>query len=183
MLAWWQVKYLTDEFIAKNMDAVVPEHEELLKKSSNEFIAAMFPDNPEAAGAPTKGPKFTSIGKSFKVGMPGAGLSCTVQVCLRSTGDLLRATAKGPRSSRCVLFCSFHCRVQASHLFAEALYCLRVVCPGSQQQLGLLMETLNATEPHYIRCIKPNSKSRPMLFEKLSVMEQLRSGVRNPMSP
>jgi len=60
-----QVKYLTDEFIAKNMDAVVPEHEELLKKSSNAFIAAMFPEAAEATAA--KGPKFNSIGKSFKV--------------------------------------------------------------------------------------------------------------------
>ncbi|KAG2654452.1 protein OPAQUE1 [Panicum virgatum] len=43
-------------------------------------------------------------------------------------------------------------------------------------QLQALMETLNSTEPHYIRCVKPNSANRPQLFENQSVLHQLRCG-------
>lgn len=41
------------------------------------------------------------------------------------------------------------------------------------------METLNQTEPHYIRCVKPNSLNRPQKFENLSILHQLRCGVSN----
>ncbi|CAI7763928.1 unnamed protein product, partial [Closterium sp. NIES-54] len=110
-----RVKYSTTDFISKNLDAVVSEHEALLQKSTDPFVAALFPVAPEEVkegggkgGKATT--KFASLGKSFKL------------------------------------------------------------------QLAQLMETLNRTEPHYIRCIKPNSKSRPALFEKSMVVEQLRSG-------
>ncbi|KAM7275184.1 hypothetical protein ACFE04_017050 [Oxalis oulophora] len=45
-----------------------------------------------------------------------------------------------------------------------------------KQQLQALMETLNSTEPHYIRCVKPNSFNRPHKFENISVLHQLRCG-------
>ncbi|KAK9131389.1 hypothetical protein Sjap_011876 [Stephania japonica] len=45
-----------------------------------------------------------------------------------------------------------------------------------KQQLQALMETLNTTEPHYIRCVKPNSLNRPQKFENQSVLHQLRCG-------
>nr|CAB3451247.1 unnamed protein product [Digitaria exilis] len=43
-------------------------------------------------------------------------------------------------------------------------------------QLQALMETLNSTEPHYVRCVKPNSANQPQLFENQSVLHQLRCG-------
>lgn len=43
-------------------------------------------------------------------------------------------------------------------------------------QLQQLMETLNSTEPHYIRCVKPNNLLQPAIFENASVMQQLRCG-------
>lgn len=47
-----------------------------------------------------------------------------------------------------------------------------------RKQLALLMDTLRATEPHYIRCIKPNQLKQPRLFQGQAVLEQLRcSGV------
>ncbi|RCV16773.1 hypothetical protein SETIT_3G164800v2 [Setaria italica] len=40
------------------------------------------------------------------------------------------------------------------------------------------METLSSTEPHYIRCIKPNNNLKPTTFENINVLQQLRcSGV------
>ncbi|KAL9258819.1 OPAQUE1-like protein [Drosera capensis] len=45
-----------------------------------------------------------------------------------------------------------------------------------KQQLQALMETLNSTEPHYVRCVKPNSLNRPQIFENQSILHQLRCG-------
>ena len=45
-------------------------------------------------------------------------------------------------------------------------------------QLDSLMRTLRATQPHYIKCVKPNTSKAAKLFEAGLVMEQLRySGV------
>ncbi|EMS55825.1 Myosin-J heavy chain [Triticum urartu] len=45
-------------------------------------------------------------------------------------------------------------------------------------QLHELMETLSSTEPHYIRCVKPNNLLKPATFDNINVLQQLRcSGV------
>lgn len=41
-------------------------------------------------------------------------------------------------------------------------------------QLDELMATLRSTHPHYIKCIKPNSKKKSHIFEAQLVMQQLR---------
>ncbi|CAM0882389.1 unnamed protein product [Alopecurus aequalis] len=47
-----------------------------------------------------------------------------------------------------------------------------------KMQLHELMETLSSTEPHYIRCVKPNNVLKPAIFENTNVLQQLRcSGV------
>ena len=38
------------------------------------------------------------------------------------------------------------------------------------------MDTLNACEPHYIRCIKPNPKGTPGILDGQYSLEQLRAG-------
>ncbi|XP_019461246.1 PREDICTED: myosin-6-like [Lupinus angustifolius] len=45
-----------------------------------------------------------------------------------------------------------------------------------KQQLISLLETLSATEPHYIRCVKPNNLLKPGIFENKNVLQQLRCG-------
>ncbi|KAL2340088.1 hypothetical protein Fmac_008028 [Flemingia macrophylla] len=45
-----------------------------------------------------------------------------------------------------------------------------------KQQLQSLLETLNAIEPHYIRCVKPNNLLKPGIFENNNVLQQLRCG-------
>ncbi|CAL0309813.1 unnamed protein product [Lupinus luteus] len=47
---------------------------------------------------------------------------------------------------------------------------------AGDQQLQALIETLNATEPHYIRCVKPNNLLKPAIFENKNVLLQLRCG-------
>ncbi|CAG0912683.1 unnamed protein product [Notodromas monacha] len=48
---------------------------------------------------------------------------------------------------------------------------------GSQfrDSLNLLMQTLNTTDPHYVRCIKPNDHKQPFCFEPLRAQQQLRA--------
>eukprot|EP01117_Protostelium_nocturnum_P017407 TRINITY_DN7085_c1_g5_i3.p1 TRINITY_DN7085_c1_g5~~TRINITY_DN7085_c1_g5_i3.p1 ORF type:complete len:1433 (-),score=309.06 TRINITY_DN7085_c1_g5_i3:27-4325(-) len=49
---------------------------------------------------------------------------------------------------------------------------------GSQfrESLNQLMDNIKTTSPHYIRCIKPNTQKKPLVFDKLLVLGQLRSG-------
>ncbi|KAK8930678.1 hypothetical protein KSP39_PZI016534 [Platanthera zijinensis] len=102
-----EVQYQSEQFLDKNKDYVVAEHQELLSASKCPFIADLFPSLPEET---SKSSKFSSIGARFKL------------------------------------------------------------------QLQSLMETLNSTEPHYIRCVKPNNLLKPSIFESVNVMQQLRCG-------
>ncbi|XP_057216425.1 unconventional myosin-Vb isoform X1 [Triplophysa rosa] len=44
-----------------------------------------------------------------------------------------------------------------------------------RNSLHLLMETLNATTPHYVRCIKPNDFKEPFIFDSKRAVQQLRA--------
>ncbi|KAG9136116.1 hypothetical protein Leryth_003734 [Lithospermum erythrorhizon] len=101
------VTYQTEQFLEKNKDYVVGEHQALLGASRCSFVAGLFPPLPEES---SKTSKFSSIGSIFK------------------------------------------------------------------QQLQSLLETLSATEPHYVRCVKPNNLLRPSIFENQNVLQQLRCG-------
>ncbi|CAJ1976262.1 unnamed protein product [Sphenostylis stenocarpa] len=102
-----EVLYQSDQFLDKNKDYVVPEHQDLLSASKCSFVSGLFPPLPEET---SKSSKFSSIGSRFKL------------------------------------------------------------------QLQSLMETLNSTEPHYIRCVKPNNLLKPAIFENNNIMQQLRCG-------
>ncbi|TKY61359.1 Myosin-11 protein [Spatholobus suberectus] len=97
----------SDQFLDKNKDNVVPEHQDLLSASKCPFVAGLFPPFAEET---FKSSKFSSIGSRFKL------------------------------------------------------------------QLQQLMETLNSTEPHYIRCVKPNNLLKPAIFENVNIMQQLCCG-------
>ncbi|CAI5513551.1 unnamed protein product [Closterium sp. Naga37s-1] len=45
-----------------------------------------------------------------------------------------------------------------------------------KQQLAELMSTLSTTEPHYVRCVKPNAQNKAGIFENHNVLQQLRCG-------
>ncbi|XP_058085252.1 myosin-17-like isoform X2 [Magnolia sinica] len=103
-----EVAYQADQFLDKNKDYVVAEHQDLLNASKCSFVASLFPPLPELS---SKSSKFSSIGSRFKL------------------------------------------------------------------QLQSLMETLNSTEPHYIRCVKPNNVLKPAIFENANIIQQLRCGI------
>eukprot|EP00933_Yihiella_yeosuensis_P053397 TRINITY_DN5162_c1_g1_i1.p1 TRINITY_DN5162_c1_g1~~TRINITY_DN5162_c1_g1_i1.p1 ORF type:complete len:1220 (+),score=306.13 TRINITY_DN5162_c1_g1_i1:2-3661(+) len=45
-----------------------------------------------------------------------------------------------------------------------------------KDQLSSLMDVVDLTEPHFIRCIKPNPQNLPDIFDRKGVTEQLRYG-------
>eukprot|EP00268_Persea_americana_P053932 TRINITY_DN6144_c0_g1_i2.p1 TRINITY_DN6144_c0_g1~~TRINITY_DN6144_c0_g1_i2.p1 ORF type:complete len:1265 (-),score=311.33 TRINITY_DN6144_c0_g1_i2:689-4090(-) len=102
-----EVMYQSDQFLDKNKDYVVAEHQDLLSASKCLFVSGLFPPIPEET---TKSSKFSSIGSRFKL------------------------------------------------------------------QLQSLIDTLNSTEPHYIRCVKPNNLLKPSIFENVNIIQQLRCG-------
>ncbi|KAG9452106.1 hypothetical protein H6P81_005010 [Aristolochia fimbriata] len=102
-----EVLYQSDQFLDKNKDYVVPEHQDLLSASKCPFVSGLFPHVQDES---SKSTKFSSIGSRFKL------------------------------------------------------------------QLQSLMETLNSTEPHYIRCVKPNNLLKPAIFENVNILQQLRCG-------
>lgn len=59
-----QVTYQADQFLDKNKDYVVAEHQDLLNASSCPFVAGLFPPLPQETA---KSSKFSSIGSRFKV--------------------------------------------------------------------------------------------------------------------
>lgn len=63
-LAFYQVLYQSDQFLEKNKDYVVPEHQDLLNSSKCPFVAGLFPPLSEET---SKNSKFSSIGSRFKV--------------------------------------------------------------------------------------------------------------------
>ncbi|XP_010416014.1 PREDICTED: myosin-13 isoform X1 [Camelina sativa] len=101
------VTYQTEQFLEKNKDRVVAEHQALLGASRCTFIAGLFPPLMEDAN---KQSNSSSIASQFK------------------------------------------------------------------QQLASLIEGLNTTEPHYIRCVKPNNLLKPSIFENQNILQQLRCG-------
>lgn len=50
----------------------------------------------------------------------------------------------------------------------------RTVAQRHKEQLSSLMNQLNSTHPHFVRCILPNHKKRPKQFNGLLVLDQLR---------
>ena len=60
----FQVTYQTQQFLEKNKDYVVAEHQALLGASMCTFIAGLFPSLVEDASKQTK---FSSVASQFKV--------------------------------------------------------------------------------------------------------------------
>ncbi|XP_024543080.1 myosin-11 [Selaginella moellendorffii] len=60
--------------------------------------------------------------------------------------------------------------------FMKSSYKFSSIGTSFKQQLGFLMETLSSTQPHYIRCVKPNMFNKPGRFENPNVLQQLRCG-------
>eukprot|EP00545_Synedropsis_sp_CCMP1620_P000127 CAMPEP_0119012202 /NCGR_PEP_ID=MMETSP1176-20130426/6142_1 /TAXON_ID=265551 /ORGANISM="Synedropsis recta cf, Strain CCMP1620" /LENGTH=1668 /DNA_ID=CAMNT_0006965121 /DNA_START=239 /DNA_END=5245 /DNA_ORIENTATION=+ len=52
----------------------------------------------------------------------------------------------------------------------------KTVSQQFKQQLASLIETVEKTDPHYIRCLKPNDSAKPLVLVRKRLTEQLRYG-------
>lgn len=141
----------------KNKDYVVPEHQDLLSASKCSFVAGLFPPVAEETTKSAKSSKFSSIGSRFKV-------VTDLHILLTDFGELrifFILALTGLPSPYCFK------RMRKSDVLIKLV----------QLQLTSLMETLNSTEPHYIRCVKPNNQLKPAIFENVNILQQLRCGV------
>ncbi|XP_060092162.1 unconventional myosin-Vb isoform X5 [Heteronotia binoei] len=86
-------------------------------------------------------------GKDAKAGAPG-GKAPSSKVNIRSARPTVKAANKEHKKT-------------VGHQFRNSLH--------------LLMETLNATTPHYVRCIKPNDEKLPFSFDPKRAVQQLRA--------
>ncbi|KAH1192034.1 Myosin-11 [Glycine max] len=68
-----EVLYQSDQFLDKNKDYVVPEHQDLLSASKCSFVSGLFPPLPEET---SKSSKFSSIGSRFKGVLEAIRISC-----------------------------------------------------------------------------------------------------------
>ena len=121
------VQYDTNGFLEKNKDELPKETIDLLKSSTNSFIAQLGFELDEAGS-----PSSTS------------------------------ATSRTPASQKKVL------NRASSSLMRESV--------GSQfsSQLRELRTRIETTEPHYVRCLKPNDDLVPHQFNALVIADQLR---------
>ncbi|KAJ9533759.1 hypothetical protein QJQ45_026789 [Haematococcus lacustris] len=160
------VRYLTDNFMAKNKDFVVAEHAALLAGSQASTIAGLFAPAGHAAA-----------GNSSAHHTPGAqamhrSSSAAVVEALTHTPSHMHpahrygSAATLPAGGQSGAGGS---AVKSSFKFDSV---------GSQfkRQLADLMAALNAMQPHYVRCIKPNPSSRPGMFDANYVLQQLKCG-------
>lgn len=122
------VTYESDGFIEKNRDTVPDEHLEVLRVSSNAFLAEVL----EAASV-VRDKDTQAVGQKAGGGAP-AGRRVGVAVNKKPTlGGIFKSS------------------------------------------LIDLMQTINSTDVHYIRCIKPNEGKEAWKFEGPMVLSQLRA--------
>ncbi|NXA17056.1 MYO3B protein, partial [Ibidorhyncha struthersii] len=65
------------------------------------------------------------------------------------------------------------CYGRASHMMLWLAGLLIFLCPG-QHSLMMLMERMYSANPHFVRCIKPNSQKEPGVVDSQVVLLQLR---------
>eukprot|EP00927_Polykrikos_kofoidii_P033783 TRINITY_DN28629_c0_g1_i1.p1 TRINITY_DN28629_c0_g1~~TRINITY_DN28629_c0_g1_i1.p1 ORF type:complete len:1639 (-),score=351.19 TRINITY_DN28629_c0_g1_i1:61-4977(-) len=72
------------------------------------------------------------------------------------------------------LFEDLHAKLEADAQPAKGKKAASSVSSKFKSQLGALMSAINKTDPHFIRCIKPNPQNKPDIYDRKGVTEQLR---------
>ena len=143
------VTYSADGFWAKNRDEFPFAARELLQRSTNAFVEHLFKGD-------DRGNKTIFNFQTFDFDRD-------------SSSDLSSETRRATISRD---------RVDENELLSprSGKLPLKTVAKKFQAQLADLMARLSATQPHYIRCLKPNDGAEPFVFNQRRVAEQLRYG-------
>lgn len=140
-----RVEYQCLGFVEKNRDTVLEEQVQVLRSSSNGIVRQLILDEETIVGG--RSPAAAAAGSRSVVG--------TVP---RGGGSLM---VPGGASGR-----------QSNTMTKQNR---RTVGSQFRESLTLLMNTLNATTPHYVRCIKPNDSKESFVFEPRRAVQQLRA--------
>lgn len=146
------VTYEVEGFLEKNRDTVPDEHMALLQGTKNMFLKEVL----DAAFAATKAPDVAPPGSPTPSDSASGGGSRRSSVIPDPGRTSLISSTAGPKRPGGVT----RKPTQASIFKAS---------------LVNLMETLNVTNVHYIRCIKPNEQKRAWEFTPQQVLGQLRA--------
>ena len=173
-----QVSYKTQNFLDKNRDFVVAEHQALMQASSETFTHLLFPSDPDAVRAAALLSQCSSRAGSGANHLPRA---CCARKS-RTVSDLPGCAFELAHPCVCLTQFPRHTALHFASLLPIAAES-RAEDPGAQaakpggknigqgykfasvasrfkRQLAELMDALHTMEPHYIRCIKPNSFNR-----------------------
>lgn len=140
-----RVEYQCEGFVEKNRDTVLEEQVHVLRSSENVIVRQLILEEESIVGA--RSPAAAAAGSRSVVG--------TVP---RGGGNLL---TPGGAS-----------RTGSNTLTKQSR---RTVGSQFRESLTLLMNTLNATTPHYVRCIKPNDSKESFAFDPHRAVQQLRA--------
>lgn len=145
------VTYNMSGWIDKNRDELMPNVVTMMQRAGNAFVARELFAEPAAATAPAGAP-------------PAAAVA---------------AAASGGSSSPAPGFRSPTAGLSAAAFGGAASGQRRLTQAGAfRQQLDHLMAVLDASTPHFVRCIKPNGRKQPLSVDAPLVLQQLRySGV------
>jgi myosin-5 len=152
------VTYETQNFLDKNKDFVVAEHQQLLQDSSSAFISALF------AGEPVR----TLCGEE--------DIRAAAAMKPSSSQPPLLVPAADPTPRARTQVAEDADGNTPAKAAPRAAFKFNSVGSQFKRQLGELMAQLHTMEPHYVRCVKPNGLNRPGLFENSNALHQLRCG-------
>lgn len=186
------VTYDVDGFLEKNRDIVPEEHKTLLNESKNSFVKEIY----TADLTPTTPPSMVaSPSTSVATPTPSSKPTPFSPSALRSTHASPQSSSSmsiGTKASVDELSSAFnkvHVRSPSLSPWPPSSPNTNVGTPSIKKQptlggafkisLNNLMNTINETDTHYIRCIKPASQeTQSWSFDNQKVLSQLRaSGV------
>jgi myosin heavy subunit len=163
-------------FLDKNKDFSVPAHPVLLHKAANRFIKYLFSAaNKSSSGAPVAGSgggggdsrRGSSIGGRPSAGGGGGGGASSFQFVgvatqFKTSLKHLMETIGFDRPHICFAVNNTHTTHTVRHATRNTTR-HDTTC------------THRATQPHFVRCIKPNYEQMPNLFDKPRVLPPLYS--------
>uniref|UniRef100_A0A6B2KXX5 Myosin motor domain-containing protein n=1 Tax=Arcella intermedia TaxID=1963864 RepID=A0A6B2KXX5_9EUKA len=156
------VSYSAEDFVEKNRDTLNTDMENFMRKCTDALISSFFESEPEppkeslSLSAQEKYPDaLVSPRRSgfFGSRTPGPGSETSTP---RNSGYLSRSSTPTPQSAQKIV------------VKDKKTLSLRF-----KEDLGKLVDTLNSSGRHYVRCIKPNELKSSKEFHSKKVMEQL----------
>ncbi|RHY19641.1 hypothetical protein DYB25_006299, partial [Aphanomyces astaci] len=158
------VTYSTRGFCAKNKDSVPHEALVALTASSLDFVADLFddwhPHDPPSASSSSNTPLTNNNSGSNSRSFTGGRWSTPPP----STSFMRSSLGSRPPSSL----------LRSSVSLTTNNIMAATVVLTFKMQLSSLLATLNASHPHFVRCIKPNDAMTPHSFDAKRVLHQLR---------